>query len=182
MPRLFTGLELPRLTADQLSLLRGGLPDASGRVRWIDPENYHITLRFIGDIDHATAREIVSALDRVAGGPMTLTIDGLSSFGGNKPHSVFARIAPTEELMDLQATHERMLQRLGLKPEGRKFVPHVTLARLRGIQPEAVAHWLWQRGGIMRLAFEVERFVLYSSRDSVGGGPYVVEEDYPLVA
>lgn len=61
-------------------------------------------------------------------------------------------------------------------------MPHVTLARCRGLAPGAVAHWLMLRGGPMRLSFEVERFVLYSSRDSVGGGPYVVEEDYPLVA
>ena len=59
MPRLFTGLEIPREVADALSLLRGGLPGA----RWIDPENYHITLRFIGDIDDRLAHEIACLLD-----------------------------------------------------------------------------------------------------------------------
>ena len=47
MPRLFTGLEIPAEIGQTLSNLRGGLPGA----RWIDPENYHVTLRFIGDID-----------------------------------------------------------------------------------------------------------------------------------
>ena len=178
MPRLFTGLELPRDIADHLALLQGGLHGA----RWINRDNFHITLRFIGDIDHVTAREVVSALDRVRHGPIMLTLDGLGSFGGNKPHSVFARIAPTPELIDLQATQERIMQRLGLKPERRTFIPHITLARCRGLAPGAVAHWLSLRGGIMNLSFEADRFVLYSSRDSVGGGPYVVEEDYPLVA
>ncbi|MBV6657672.1 MAG: RNA 2',3'-cyclic phosphodiesterase [Devosiaceae bacterium] len=178
MPRLFTGLELPPLIADHLALLRGGLEGA----RWIDRENFHVTLRFIGDIDHGTAREVVSALDRVRRGPMTLEIDGLGAFGGNKPSAVYARIVPNQELVALQAEQERIVQRLGLKPERRTFVPHVTLARCRGLQPGAVAHWLALRGSIMRLTFEVDRFVLYFSRDSVGGGPYVVEEDYPLVA
>lgn len=112
MPRLFTGLELPRVVADQLALLQGGLHGA----RWIDRDNFHITLRFIGDVDHAIAREVVSALDRVRHGPITLTLDGLGSFGGNKPHSVFVRIAPTQELADLQGEQERIMQRLGLRP------------------------------------------------------------------
>jgi 2'-5' RNA ligase len=138
MPRLFTGLELPRVVADQLALLQGGLHGA----RWIDRDNFHITLRFIGDVDHTIAREVVSALDRVRHGPITLTLDGLGSFGGNKPHSVFVRIAPTQELADLQGEQERIMQRLGLKPERRTFIPHITLARCRGLQPGAVAHWL----------------------------------------
>ncbi|MEM6711978.1 MAG: RNA 2',3'-cyclic phosphodiesterase [Pseudomonadota bacterium] len=178
MPRLFTGLEVPRLVRDQLDLLQGGMEGA----RWIDRENFHVTLRFIGDIDHGMAREVVSALDRVRRGPITLTMDGLGSFGGNKPHSIFVRIHPTEDLVALQGEQERIMQRLGLKAERRTFIPHITLARCRGLQPETVAHWLALRGGVMSLSFEVEHFVLYSSRDSVGGGPYVVEEEYPLVA
>ena len=61
MPRLFTGLEIPPEIGQSLSMLRGGLPGA----RWIDPENYHVTLRFIGDIDDALAREIAYLLDQV---------------------------------------------------------------------------------------------------------------------
>lgn len=182
MPRLFTGLEVPRLLADQLCLLQGGLRIGNTKARWIERDNFHVTLRFIGDIDHAMAREVVSALDRVRHGPMTLTLDGLGAFGGNKPHSVFARITQNSELTELQGQQERVLQRLGLAPERRNFIPHITLARCRGFSPDAVAHWLAMRGGVMNISFEVERFVLYSSRDSVGGGPYVVEEDYPLVA
>ena len=56
MPRLFTGLEIPKALGETLSLLRGGLPGA----RWIDPENYHVTLRFIGDVDDDIADEPVS--------------------------------------------------------------------------------------------------------------------------
>lgn len=181
MPRLFTGLEVPRLLADQLTLLQGGLQNGDKKARWIDKDNFHVTLRFIGDIDHVMAREVVLALDKVRRPPLTLTLNGLGSFGGNKPHSVFARIAPNPELNELQAQQERILQRLGLEPERRNFIPHITLARCRGFSADAVAHWLAMRGGVMNIPFEVERFVLYSSRDSVGGGPYVVEEDYPLI-
>lgn len=177
MPRLFTGLEIPSSIAHQIAMLQGGLHGA----RWIEREDFHITLRFIGDVDHVMAREVVSGLDSVRAGPITLSLDGLGAFGGTTPHSMFARIAPNAELSELQACQERLMQRLGLKADTRKFSPHITLARCPGLPSGAVAHWLSLRGGVMNISFEVERFVLYSARDSVGGGPYVVEEDYPLV-
>lgn len=182
MPRLFTGLEVPRTLAAQLCLLQGGLQQGNNKARWIDRDDFHVTLRFIGDIDHAMAREVVSSLDKVRQGPMTLTLNGLGAFGGNKPHSVFTSIATNPDLTELQAQQERTLQRLGLPAERRNFIPHITLARCRGFSSGSVAHWLAMRGAVMNISFEVERFVLYSSRDSMGGGPYVIEEDYPLVA
>jgi len=176
MPRLFTALEIPASVAQSLSMMRGGLPGA----RWIDPENYHLTLRFIGDIDDALAHEVVTMLSRVRRAAFALRLDGLSSFGGRKPRAVVAPVAPLTALMELQAEHERLLQRLGLEPEGRKYTPHVTLARLRDSTSHQVADYLAARGHYRSPSFEVSRFVLLSSRASVGGGPYVVEEAYPL--
>jgi 2'-5' RNA ligase len=178
MPRLFTGLEIPPQTARQLSMLRGGLPGA----RWIEPEHYHLTLRFIGDVDAMVAREIASLLDQVRRRSFELRLEGLSSFGGRKPRAVVANVAPTASLMELQAEHERLMQRVGLAPEGRKFIPHVTLARLRSTTSRQVADYLADRGSFRSPSFDVGRFVLFSSRDSVGGGPYVVEVAYPLAA
>jgi 2'-5' RNA ligase len=86
MPRLFTGLEIPPRVAQSLAIMRGGLPGA----RWIDPENYHLTLRFIGDIDDSLARDIAGLLGRVQRAPFELRLDGLSSFGGRKPRALVA--------------------------------------------------------------------------------------------
>jgi 2'-5' RNA ligase len=58
----------------------------------------------------------------------------------------------------------------------------VTLARLRGGNAMEVARFISEAGRFEPLSFPVGRFVLYSSRDSVGGGPYVVEQSYPLAA
>ena len=176
MPRLFTGLEVPRDVADALAMQRGGLPGA----RWIDPENYHLTLRFIGDIDDAMAREIAFMLGQVKRRGFELRFDSLSSFGGRRPRAIIAAIAPAAPLVELQAEHERIMQRVGLEPEGRKFSAHVTLARLRDSSSRQVADYLAARGPLNFLAFPVSRFVLFSSRASVGGGPYVVEAAYPL--
>jgi 2'-5' RNA ligase len=178
MPRIFTGLELPESVSQRLAMLRGGLPGA----RWIDPENYHVTLRFIGDVDDSTEREVASVLGRVRRGPFELRFDALSSFGGRRPRAVIATLAQTPALMELQAEHERLMQRVGLEPEGRKYTPHVTLARLRDSSSQQVADYLATRSLLEPLPFDVSRFVLFSSRASVGGGPYVVEAAYPLAA
>src|ERR1700739_4835856 len=78
MPRLFTALEIPTDVGQSLSMLRGGLPGA----RWIDPDNYHLTLRFIGDIDDVLSREMAFMLGGVRRLSFELRLGGLSSFGG----------------------------------------------------------------------------------------------------
>jgi len=178
MQRIFTGLEIPADVGQELGMLRGGLPGA----RWIDPENYHLTLRFIGDVDDSIAREVAWMLGQVRRPEFESRFDGLTSFGGRRPRAVVATLAPTPALIELQAEHERLLQRVGLDPEGRKYTPHVTLARLRDSSSRQVADYLATRALMQPLPFPVSRFVLFSSRASVGGGPYVVEAAYPLAA
>jgi len=176
MPRLFTALEVPRDAALSLSLLRGGLPGA----RWVDGENFHITLRFFGDVEGHVADEIADALDRVRRNAFTMSLSGVGAFGGKKPHALWAGVTASPDLSALQAEIERRCQRLGLPADPRKFVPHVTLARLRNVGPHEVAAYLSSRGNFATAPFRVSRFVLMSARESTGGGPYVVEEAWPL--
>jgi 2'-5' RNA ligase len=178
MPRLFTALEIPRDAALSLSLLRGGLPGA----RWIDVENYHLTLRFIGDVEGHVADEIAAALDRVRRPFFSLTLSGVGAFGSRKPHAVWAGVLPSPDLGALQAEIERICKRIGIPADPRKFMPHVTLARLRNSSPQDVAQYLSGRGNFSTLPFKVGRFVLMSSRHSIGGGPYIVEEAWPLTS
>ena len=143
MPRLFTGLEIPPDVGLALSLKRGGLMGA----RWIDPDNYHITLRYIVDIDLRMADEVVEALERFgASEPFEVTIDHLGVFGGNKPRALYAGVAPNATLNRLEAAHGRALQRAGLEPDGRKFVPHVTLARLSDTPAQDLATHIAEAG------------------------------------
>ena len=107
MPRLFTALEIPRDAALSLSLLRGGLPGA----RWIDVENYHLTLRFIGDVEGHVADEIANALDRVHRPSFPLTLSGVGAFGQKKPHAVWAGVAASPDLTALQGEIDRICQR-----------------------------------------------------------------------
>lgn len=178
MPRLFAALEIPRDAALSLSLLRGGLPGA----RWIDVENYHLTLRFIGDVSGHVADEIANALDRVHRRSFDIHLSGVDAFGSKKPHSIYAGVSSSPDLAALQGEIDRLCTRAGSPADPRKFVPHVTLARLRNASDRDVANYLSGRGNFSTMPFKVGRFVLMSSRDSIGGGPYVVEEAWPLVA
>ena len=178
MPRLFTGLKVPSDIGLRLSFLKGGLRGA----RWIDEENYHITLRFIGDVEGHVADEIADGLTRIKRWQFDLQISGLGCFGSKKPHAIWAGILSSPQLLDLQNEHERIIQRVGLPPEGRKYTPHITLARVRGLAPGAIADWLAMRGDFGPVGFAVPEFVLYSARASTGGGPYIVEETYGLAS
>lgn len=175
VPRLFTGLETPPDVALRLSMTRGGL----GGARWIDPADYHVTLSFVGEVDHGVARDLADELAHVAARPFDVRITALSAFGGDRPRAIVASVELTSALADLQADHERALRRVGIAPERRKYTPHVTLARLDGASSMAVAAFLGERA-LEPLAFTARRFLLYSARTSRGGGPYAVEAAYPL--
>ena len=176
MPRLFTGLQVPQDIAFELNLMQGGVRGA----RWIDPADYHITLRFIGDIDERLASDIQLSLESVSAEPFTISLKGVGSFGGNDPHTLYIGVAESPELRRLQATHERLCKMAGLPPDGRKFTPHVTLARLRSPDPADVHGFIARQNLFASRAFEVQSFILFSSRPSRGGGPYGVVDSFHL--
>jgi 2'-5' RNA ligase len=175
MPRLFTGLETPGDISLRLSLLRGGVSGA----KWIEPDDYHLTLSFIGNVDDSVERSLVEELAGVQAPQLAVRLVELRSFGGDRPRSIVAAAELSGGLADLQAANDRALWRAGVEPERRKFTPHVTLARVKGASAYGVAGYLSERS-IQPIEFIATRFVLYSARTSQGGGPYVVEAAYPL--
>ncbi len=176
MPRLFVGLKIPSDIAFDLSLKKGGLLGS----RWIDQENYHITLRFIGDIDDRKADDVLDCLYHIDRPPFEISLGSLNFFAKRNPHSLWASVSPSMPLMALQSEIERVLRRFGIQPDSRKFTPHVTIARLRGARYEDVARYLGQSGVYQSPSYKVDEFQLFSSRNSIGGGPYLIEERFGL--
>jgi len=175
MPRLFTGLKIPQSLATQLTFLQSGLAG----VKWIDPEDFHITLRFFGDVENHIAQDITDNLGHLSFEPFTLNLGPLGVFGGKQPRMIWAGIEDNAQLTALHKAHEQLAQRLGFKPEGRKFTPHITLARGRGASTQAVSHYLSSHDLIASTPFDIDEFSLYSAKDSTGGGPYISEAIYP---
>jgi len=176
MIRLFVALEIPDDLRFRLSLLQGGVPGA----RWSTPEQYHLTLRFIGEVNEAVASDIDDVLTALRGSAFSLELAGVGEFGGKLPRALWAGVRPNEALVHLQKKIETAMQRLGLAAEERKFTPHVTLARLRNAPREKVTEFLLHNSLFAGGAFDVKQFALFSSRLGSAGAVYNVERRYRL--
>lgn len=177
MLRLFVALDLPDTVKGSLMQLCFGVPGA----RWRRIDQLHLTLRFIGEVDGAMARDIVDALGRVDGPSFTLSLRGIGHFGDRKrPRVLWAGVDGSPELKRLQGKVARALQEVGLEDEHRKFHPHVTLARLQGARMADITGFESMCGGYAALSVPVDSFVLYSSYLSGEGAIYTPEAVYPL--
>ncbi|MBC8339741.1 MAG: RNA 2',3'-cyclic phosphodiesterase [Rhodospirillales bacterium] len=175
--RLFVGLSLPSDLRTGLAHLKGGLPGA----RWIDEDNLHMSLRFIGDVTGGDEHDIDLALQSVTGAPFEVTLSGLGTFDRRgRVHSVWAGIEKNEALSALRDRIESALVRTGREPEHRKFTPHITLARMKNGSAEAVAAYLESHAGFTAPAVLVETVTLFESHLSHTGAQYSVLRDYPL--
>src|SRR5918993_1574060 len=133
MIRLFVGLGLSDALCDELSAMCGGIPGA----RWVPEENYHLTLRFIGELPKWQGQGVGEALAGIRAPGFELTLRGVGTFGkAGRIAALWAGVEKTEPLVFLQAKVETALQRIGLEPERRRFAPHVTLARTEKAAPE----------------------------------------------
>lgn len=179
MIRLFVGLEIPDRLGDVLTDVAIGLPGA----RWIEADNLHLTLRFIGEVDEGTAADIDEALGRVHAPAVPLKVTGLGLFGPDrKPRALWAAVERDPALLHLHQKVESAVVRAGQPPEGRKFVPHITLAKLRQPHLERLGQLL-SATSLAGVAPEtVGHFTLFSSALHRDGADYTAERTYPLGA
>ncbi|NWH09577.1 MAG: RNA 2',3'-cyclic phosphodiesterase [Alphaproteobacteria bacterium] len=176
MIRLFTALSLPVTVRNRLGDLEGGIPGA----RWVDPEEMHITLRFIGEVDENIGHDIDDALSAIRAPAFRLSLSELREFGGKQPHALFAAVPRNEALFHLVQKVETALRRLGLAADARKYTPHVTLARLKNAPYEKIAAFIAHHNLFSTEDFEINTFTLFSSHPGPGGSHYVPERIYPL--
>ncbi|WP_019220890.1 RNA 2',3'-cyclic phosphodiesterase [Bartonella senegalensis] len=175
--RLFSALQIPKKTTQELISLQNGLPKA----QWITPQNFHITLSFFGEIESLLADELIRAFDTIKLPPFVLQIKDFEIFSSeNIPHSLVVRIEPCETLNLLHEKIQHIRNHLGLTPDERQFTPHITLARLLDIQPEDLPPYLSSRGNFSFPPFEVNNFVLLLSPSPSSNAPYVVKGSWKL--
>ena len=178
MPRLFVALDLPDSIKDSLQPLSRGLGD----IRWLDPEQQHLTLRFIGEVNNGQVEDVVEALTLVPGVPFELRLKGIGHFPPRGELKVlWAGVEKSTELNRLKGRIDRALAEAGIPREQRKFAPHVTLARLRRPpEPRRLASWLMAHNLYRSEPFHVGSFQLYSSFLRPYGPEYTLEASYEL--
>ena len=175
--RLFVAIALPENLRARLARLQQGVPAA----RWADPDNLHLTLRFIGEADGAQAHDLDAALTQVRAARFELTLAGVDRFGqGRKSRALWVGVEPVPELDHLRRKVEQAVRAAGFAPEGRKFTPHVTLARFKGDPGHRLHDYLAHHAGFRAERFEAREFVLYSSLLAQAGAIHTPEAAYPL--
>ena len=176
MHRLFVAIRPPAAVRTRLLGLMGGVSGA----RWLADDQLHLTLRFIGEVDRHLARDVDAALSSVHHPRFSIGLDGIGAFDRRgEPATLWAGVAPHEPLRALHKKVDQALLRVGVEPDRRAYMPHVTLARLpRGSGP--VGSLVERSGGLAGPLFAVEEFRLYESSLTPEGPIYEVVERYRL--
>jgi 2'-5' RNA ligase len=177
MIRLFVALALPTLVKTQLGALAGGIPGA----KWVPPENYHLTLRFIGEIEAWRAEEVDTALAAIRAPRFELALAGIGTFEkAGRIQSLHVPAERSETLGRLQGKVETALQRIGLEPERKRFAPHVNLARTDRAETHKLISFV-QTHALFRIPpVTIEHFTLFSSRLGKEAAHYIPEVEYEL--
>jgi len=177
MYRLFVAIDLPADVKEQLRPLCGGLPGA----RWVGGEQLHLTLRFIGEVDGGVFRDVDEQLGMVRASSFSLVLQGVGHFPPRgQPRVVWVGVEKSDPLKHLHGRVESALAEAGLDRDGRKFSPHITLARLKETPATRVGRYLEEFGLFRTEPFPVDEFTLYSSTLTRHGPVHTPEATYPL--
>ena len=177
MYRLFVAVDLPSEIQEELATICFGLPGA----RWVPAEQLHLTLRFIGEVDGNLFKDIKEMLSSVTTEPFTMRLKGVGHFPPRKrPRVIWVGIEANDPLLRLRGKIESVLVRGGLAPEGRKYSPHITIARLKETPAVKAGNFIAANGLFASPPFTVQEFLLYSSKLTAKGAIHTIEAVYPL--
>lgn len=158
--RLFVALPVPDPMKDALSpAMEGGPPG----LRWIDEDQLHCTVRFVGEVDRHAAEDLARTFDGIPLPPVAAQVDGVGVFDHQRRGALFARLSPKAPLRALHERIDRLCIQCGLPPERRAYLPHVTMARWSGGRIDHRA-WGERWAGLASRAMRFDRLVLYRSR------------------
>jgi len=179
MHRLFVALRPPPPIRAALCAVMGGVPGA----RWQDDEQLHLTLRFIGEVDRRLAEDVALALGQVHAPPVEVALAGVGAFDRNgRVDALWAGVTPHDALAALHRKVDHAMVRVGMAPEGRAYLPHITVARLprsmgMGIEIE---RWCADHAALTSAPFTIGHLCLFASTLGSGGARYEAIERWPL--
>ena len=177
MPRLFVAIDFPDTVNQRLASLAGGVRGA----RWLPPEQFHLTLRFIGEVGNDALADIAEALSAIRAAPFTVRLSGVGHFPPRgQPRVLWAGVEDNAALADLNRQIEARLRGIGLAPERRNFAPHVTLARLKQVSLGRVRDFLADHADYITESMAIDEFHLYSSTLGARGAVHLIEASYGL--
>jgi len=175
--RLFCAVSLPAELRATLVGMAIGLPGA----RWVEAEDLHLTLRFLGEVQNPDAEDLDTALCALRAPAVEVQLGGIGTFAkGRRVHTLWVGAERTPALVHLQDKVESAVVRAGFAREARKFTPHVTLARLKDADRMRLEGFIAGHNDRPFPPFVADSVTLYQSRLSRDGAHYEALAEYPL--
>lgn len=179
--RLFTAFDPSDELRDALSDVRSWTGDIPLSVRWSDPDQYHCTLRFIGEVGDDTAAAVRSSLQHVDEPAFRAEPHGLTALPGRRnPRVLVLSLDLSSPLRHLHRAVTSALQNEDIDPENRSYRPHITLGRLNDPDREVVHRFLKRHRETSFPAFSVSEFHLFESTLTPDGAVHEIVESYDL--
>jgi 2'-5' RNA ligase len=176
--RLFVAIGLPDTVKQNVTALRGGIPDA----KWVSQDNPHITLAFLGEISEQDIPDIALALGRIEFPAFGFTVCGVGIFGSERrPRILWAGIDGGDPIVTLQKKVIQVLDKFDLCSEARKYHPHITLARVHNSPYGKIRSFLTDHALFSAGLVKATSFALYSSHRSQSGAIYTEEVAFDLM-
>jgi RNA 2',3'-cyclic 3'-phosphodiesterase len=171
--RLFVCLELPKPVRQHLAELDPGLRG----VRWLDPQQMHLTLAFLGNVAAEVQQTLAEKLRTISWKSFFLPLIGLGTFPSKGwPKIIWIGVGTGHpHLFQLQKRVQEAILAVGLEPDLRSFHPHVTLARCRDVSPQTIRPFLKSHADFDAGLIHVESFYLNSSQLTPTGSLYTAE-------
>jgi 2'-5' RNA ligase len=177
MHRLFVALRPP---PEVRALLLATMQGVAG-ARWQDDAQLHVTVRYIGEVDGAVAEDVATTLSGLHDAPVTWRVSGVGMFESRgRPNALWAGIAPHAPLAALHRKVDQALVRIGLKPEGRAYLPHITLARF-GREFAGVDRFLGDHAALSSADVTSGHLTLFESHLGSTGARYEAVARFPLL-
>jgi len=176
--RAFLAIPCPDAWRTELTIAQSSLKFG----RLVDPEDFHVTLVFLGDCSDLDLDELHALMEGFRAAPFDMRLGEAGHFGKGAPRAIHFAVAPDPPLLVLQSRLEHVARTAGIEVPSRRYVPHVTLARLKGHEADAgpLALWLSQRRPHAVPPARVESVTLYASHLRSDGADYDDLAAYPL--
>lgn len=182
--RLFFGVPVDDVVRGRVAELQGRLKATGAKVKWVEPANFHFTLRFIGEVPDEDVDQVAAAAEGAWGetAPQDVSLRGVGTFPHlRRPRVVWVGVRQGGEVIEklYEALNANLERALGLEPEGKPFTPHLTIGRVKVPRPDpaladGVAGMTEAEAGVFRPA----AFVLYQSQLTRSGPIYRALKTY----
>lgn len=180
--RLFIAADISEEARAAASRVIADLRGSTKSVSWVKPENLHVTIKFLGYTDEMTEAKLIDTLERITSTHTSFKLHlAKPEILGKRVMSIAVR-SDSATVFSLEMVIDTECERLGFKREGRRFHPHLTLARIRDPRGTAPLVTQFLQTEIKTVEFDVRKIVLYESKLTPAGSVYCLVKAFKLRA